>query len=172
MRSGSWSVQALRGEAPAPTMAPTATQSPLFDTRMHLDGLKANGKAGQAPALQGLRVLVVDDEAPVRTSMQTLLTSWGCEVQTAEGLDDALAYLHQGFALQLLITDYRLRAGTTGGDVIAAMRTLNPLLPAIIVTGDTDPERIREAAGHGATLLHKPVSIATLREAMLALRVL
>ncbi|MFM7331739.1 MAG: response regulator [Brachymonas sp.] len=116
-----------------------------------------------------MRVLVVDDEAPVRASMTALLASWGCEVQTAEGLAQAQTCVAAGFLVQILITDYRLRDGITGGDVIAALRAQNVQLPAIIVTGDTDPERIREAAGHEATLLHKPVGVTTLRDAMLAL---
>ncbi|NJS36054.1 MAG: response regulator [Brachymonas sp.] len=114
--------------------------------------------------------MIVDDEAQVRVGLEALLHSWGCEVRTAEGLGDALRCLDEGFALQLLITDYRLRDGITGGDVIAAVRQRHPDMPAIIVTGDTDPQRIREAAGHSATLLHKPVSVAALREAMLGVR--
>ncbi len=119
-------------------------------------------------ALRGLRVLIVDDEAQVRVGLEALLHTWGCEVRQAEGLEDALTCIQGGFAAQLLITDYRLRDGITGGDVIAALRSQSPSLPAIIVTGDTDPKRIREAAGHGAMLLHKPVSVATLQAAMMA----
>jgi FixJ family two-component response regulator len=36
-------------------------------------------------------------------------------------------------------------------------------MPAVIITGDTDPTRIREAANSGYTLLHKPVEVAALR---------
>ena len=35
--------------------------------------------------------------------------------------------------------------------------------PAVIITGDTDPERIREATHSGYTLLHKPVEVEALR---------
>lgn len=120
--------------------------------------------------LAGMKVLVVDDEKSVRLSMQALLESWGCVVRAAHGLDDALAlFVNEAFAPQLLVTDYRLREGVTGGDVISAMRNaLTTPLPAIIVTGDTDPQRIREAASHTATLLHKPVSALALQDAMLA----
>ncbi len=120
--------------------------------------------------LAGIKVLVVEDEKSVRLSMQALLESWGCVVRAAQGLDDALAlFVNESFAPDLLVTDYRLREGVTGGDVISAMRNaLATPLPAIIVTGDTDPQRIREAASHTATLLHKPVSAHALQEAMLA----
>ncbi len=130
-------------------------------------------------SLQGLRVLVVDDEEAVRISMQALLESWGCEVRVAEGLNEAIALgAAPDFAAQLLITDYRLREGVTGAQVIAAVRKQDAArqglsqvreLPVIIITGDTAPERIREAASQTATLLHKPVGTHTLREAMLEL---
>jgi hypothetical protein len=36
----------------------------------------------------------------------------------------------------------------------------------VIITGDTDPERIREAADSGYTLLHKPVEVGALRSVL------
>lgn len=121
-------------------------------------------------SLAGLHVMVVDDEAAVRLSMEALLQSWGCDARVAEGPEQALALLAAGFKPDLLITDYRLRDGITGGDVISQLRShLGTPLPSIIITGDTDPQRIREAAGHTATLLHKPMSAHTLRDAISAL---
>src|SRR5690606_36097606 len=47
---------------------------------------------GQSPAharrLQGLRVLVVDDDRPVRNGTVQLLARWGCEVRAADGVGD------------------------------------------------------------------------------------
>jgi two-component system, sensor histidine kinase len=125
----------------------------------------------QTQALIGMKVLVVDDEEAVRLSMLALLQSWGCQVHVTEGLDDALALLvNQKFEPDLLLTDYRLREGITGADVISAIRSMRSgWLPAIIITGDTDPQRIREAASQDATLLHKPVGAATLKQAILQL---
>ncbi len=125
------------------------------------------------PILRGKKVLVVDDESAVRLSMKVLLQSWDCQVRVAEGMEEVQDMLsEEGFALDLLITDYRLRAGLTGGDVIAAVRQklrtqTGEILPAIIITGDTAPERIRDASSYEATtLLHKPVSTATLQDGM------
>jgi two-component system, sensor histidine kinase len=148
LRSGGWMVNTVHAAAP--------TSSP----------------SDAAAVLAGMKVLVVDDEEPVRLSMQALLHSWGCEVRIAEGLDDALAlFVNDDFSPELLITDFRLREGVTGADVISALRSaIAAPLPAIIVTGDTDPQRIREAASQTATLLHKPVNARTMQEAMLAYR--
>jgi two-component system, sensor histidine kinase len=123
------------------------------------------------PLLRGLKVLLVDDEAAVRTSMGELLTLWGCDVREAADQDTARDLLEQGFVPDLLITDYRLREGRTGGEVIEMVRSEfseQRGLPftAIIVTGDTSPQRIREAESHGARVLHKPMDAQTLRQAI------
>ena len=39
-------------------------------------------------------------------------------------------------------------------------------IPAILITGDTSPERMREAYTSGYPLIHKPVRPATLRVAV------
>ncbi len=143
----------------------TATQSGGW----RVNTLHAAPAQRSQSALADLQVLVVDDDESVRLSTQALLQSWGCVVRVAEGKEEALALLwNDSFTPALLVTDYRLREGVTGGDVISAMRSaLNTSIPAIIITGDTDPQRLREAASHTATLLHKPVGAHVLQEAML-----
>ncbi len=164
MRSGGWmAIQLAQAPASLRTLkrAKESTQTTANDPKER--------------TLQGLRVLVVDDEVALRISMQALLQSWGCVVLTAEGLPEALSYCasrkeQEPFHPDLLITDYRLREGISGADVIAALRKVcGQGLHVIIITGDTDPSRIREATLQTATLLHKPVGVATLRDAILAL---
>lgn len=53
---------------------------------------------------------------------------------------------------------------------LQALRThLGTAVPAIIMTGDTSPQRLRDAQSTSALLLHKPVSTDQLREAMVQL---
>ena len=67
----------------------------------------------------------------------------------------------------LIITDFRLRHEETGKQVLQALRAyLGAPVPAIILTGDTSPQRLRDAQSTSAMLLHKPVSTAQLRDAM------
>lgn len=114
--------------------------------------------AAQSERLRGLRVLVIEDDAIVREGMVTLLNSWDCECRAAEGIDDALGLL-DGWPVELLISDYRLREHHTGGEAVRLVReALGAKIPALIVTGDTAPERLREARDSGVPLLHKPVS--------------
>jgi CheY-like chemotaxis protein len=59
----------------------------------------------------------------------------------------------------LLISDYRLREQKSGTDAIRAIRqALGRDIPALLLTGDTAPARLREASDSGLPLLHKPVS--------------
>ncbi len=125
-------------------------------------GLVAAALAPAVPDLHGVRVLVLDDDESVRTGMAHLLHSWGCVCDTAGSISEALA-LAQTCRPALLITDYRLREQHTGAQAIAALRAQSGThLPALMITGDTAPERLREALAAGVPLLHKPVLPARL----------
>jgi two-component system, sensor histidine kinase len=104
-----------------------------------------------------LTVLVIDDDETIRLGMQSLLTAWGCLGLSAESLEDALA-LCAHTRPHAIVCDYRLRNGLTGSTVIQALRSqLGLEVPCVLITGDTAPERIREAAQSGVPILHKPV---------------
>lgn len=108
---------------------------------------------------QGL-VVVIEDEQILLLSMRALLESWGHEVVAAPSGAEALKLL-DGMTRppDTIIADYRLRDGLTGPQAIHDIRDLyGPRIPAIVLTGDTAPERMAEAARSGFTILHKPVS--------------
>ena len=70
----------------------------------------------------------------------------------------------------MIISDYRLRGGETGTDVIERLRSeYNETIPAMLITGDTAPARLVEAQASGLLLLHKPVSNSRLRAAIVNL---
>ena len=118
--------------------------------------------------LAGLRVLVVDDEAEILNSLQGLLAQLGCEVRCARDGNAALAWLAQGFAPQVLLIDHRLR-DESGPEVIGRCCAVLGPVPAVIVTGDTEPATIQLAHAAGHRVIHKPVHgtqlIRVLREA-------
>lgn len=108
--------------------------------------------------LLNARLLVIDDDEIVRESMLHLLRDWGCECDVAESIEEALALARLN-PPDAVISDYRLREQRTGVEAIAALRALlGESLPALLITGDTAPERLREAQVSGIPLLHKPVS--------------
>jgi signal transduction histidine kinase/CheY-like chemotaxis protein len=133
-----------------------------------------NADAGEAPApppqrltLAGQRVLVIDDEAMVRTGMRELLSSWGAEVDEADGLAAALSLLDgRASGWHVCLCDLRLRDGENGIRTAAALRERQPGLPVILISGDTAPHRIEEAMRSGLRLLHKPVAPAQLATAL------
>ncbi len=122
--------------------------------------------------LTGLRagdvVIVIDDNVAIQVAMAALLSAWGCQVHVAANpaaLMPQLMGLH--VAPALLLCDSRLRDGEDGITAIAEIReAFNLDVPAILISGDTGPERLREAVASGLPLLHKPVTQAHLREAI------
>jgi signal transduction histidine kinase/ActR/RegA family two-component response regulator len=122
-----------------------------------------------ARGLVGLKVLAIDDDEAVRLGMQSLLQSWGCHCITAESSTEALECL-EDITPDVIITDFRLRHKETGKQVLQALRAyLGVHVPAIIMTGDTSPQRLRDAQSTSALLLHKPVSTGQLRDAIVQL---
>lgn len=140
-----------------------------FSLRIPLARRTAQGQRRrrlQGAGLHGLRILIVDDEEAVRESLRESLETAGCSVAVAAGTDDALEQSRID-APDILLTDWRLRGDDNGFAVIDALRQELPGLPAILITGDTAPDRLRQADAAGLPLLHKPVRAARLHAAIL-----
>lgn len=115
--------------------------------------------------ISGLNILVIDDDKIALESVQTLLDVWGCAVHVFSSLEACLVYLKssQDFP-DAMIVDYRLRNHQTGIAAIAGVREFcKAMIPALIVTGDTDAERMVEAQAQHIPLLHKPVNPQALK---------
>lgn len=110
-------------------------------------------------------VVVVDDEKNILNAMSALLGGWGLDVIVASSLESAVRQLKAHPAVPgIIISDYRLPGDTNGIDVIRNLRALFAgQAPGILLTGDTAPERLREAQASGYALLHKPLEPARLR---------
>jgi signal transduction histidine kinase/CheY-like chemotaxis protein len=140
--------------------------------------LAAAGQAIMEPAQESfvvahrpLSILVIDDEVAIQEAMFTLLVGWGHSVVAAgsctEMLDRAVGFTTTP---DLIISDYRLRDDENGIATIERLRTeFNNDIPAILITGDTAPDRIREATASDCFLMHKPVSNSRLRAAIISL---
>ena len=113
-----------------------------------------------ALAARGRCVLVIDDESQVLQSMRHVLEGFGCRTLLAESARDALRVMTLAERIpDLILSDYRLRGDLTGVDAIEAIReSLERDVPAVIITGDTSPERLKEVKLSGLELLHKPVA--------------
>jgi signal transduction histidine kinase len=137
-------------------------------------GAEPVGEALQQPesgALARGLVVVIDDELAIRQAMTRLLEAWGHTVVAAGGSDEAVERL-AGVADRpdLIISDFRLRDGEDGIAAIELLRSeYNEAIPAMLITGDTAPDRLREAQASGLLLLHKPVPNSRLRAAIVNL---
>jgi two-component system, sensor histidine kinase len=110
-------------------------------------------------------VLVIDDEAAVQEGMAALLRKWKCDVLTAGSGAEMMTKLVAVQRLpDLIVSDYRLRGTENGIQVVEMLRSeFNVDIPALLVTGDTAPDRLRDAEASGLPILHKPLNPARLR---------
>ncbi|MBX9958895.1 MAG: response regulator [Burkholderiaceae bacterium] len=129
-----------------------------------LQALMAAEQPQQLVDVRGLRILVIEDDRQSAQALRGLLDSWGCVVAVVEGLQGALTVVDGGFVPDLVLSDFRLRAGESGMQTLQTLRTqLERPLPACLMSGDTDPELIQACRDAGLPLLHKPVRPAKLR---------
>jgi CheY-like chemotaxis protein len=97
--------------------------------------------------------------------MGEILHGWGCRViaaATEEALQEQIAA--QPRRPDLIIADHHLAHGSSGLQVIERLHDrLGAAIPALLISGDTAPETLRDAGTKGFHLLHKPVSPLRLR---------
>lgn len=111
------------------------------------------------------KILVVDDEMPIRYSMQKTLARDGYQVTTVESGEQALQHLAtQEFDLALI--DLRLK-GMDGLELLAELRRKCPATTVIILTAHASLETAVQALRQGAhDYLFKPCATVELRESV------
>ena len=129
-------------------------------------------RSGDSRNLQGALIVVVDDEELILDAAESLLEHWGCSVITAASRSAAMLRLAGSpRPPDVVICDYRLRDRETGLDVVEAIRNeFNKDVPALLLTGETDPAQIRKIGASGIAVLHKPLREDELIDAICALR--
>jgi DNA-binding NarL/FixJ family response regulator len=123
-----------------------------------------------------LKVLVVDDHALIRQGLKPLLAQLAdggepVEVIEAASYLQALERIAATPDLDLVLLDLRM-PDVSGFAALADIEDRYPDLPVVIMTGDEEPELVREAFDHGALgFIPKssppPVIIAALRLVLL-----
>ena len=114
------------------------------------------------------RLLLIDDETTVRTTMGTLLRAVGHEVTEAENGPDGLASLADRL-VDLVITDLGM-PGMTGWEVAQQVKAAQPHLPVILLTG-WGQQAPPPASGQDCVdrVLGKPIRLEALQGAIAAL---
>ena len=116
-------------------------------------------------------MVLVDDEEQIRDATRTVLRQWGCEVTVAGSGDEAVALVATSQRVpDVIVCDHRLRDNEYGLEAIDKLRSeFCQDIPALLVTGDTGPDRMVEIKASGIPVLHKPLQPETLRQALLQL---
>jgi PAS domain S-box-containing protein len=113
--------------------------------------------AGTPGTQRGERILVVEDEAPLRQMMKRALTGAGYQVIEAGSGEEALELLKQnGGTISLVLSDVVL-PGQSGRALAQRIREQCPDLPMLYTSGYTDGEIERRGLlERGAAFLQKP----------------
>ncbi|MEN9464750.1 MAG: hypothetical protein RL217_931 [Pseudomonadota bacterium] len=117
--------------------------------------------ASSSSGFNGLKTLIMDNDANVLRAMNTLLQSWQCQTHTCRNLAQAL---HAPFQAQLVLADYQLDNDENGLDALIALQKEWGNTMAGILISATPSARIEEKAKElGFYFLRKPIKPAALR---------
>jgi PAS domain S-box-containing protein len=129
-----------------------------------IDGVMASSTP---PALQGQKVLVVDDETFLLECLVDAITAWGCEVTPCSLAAEAIQKL-QVESYDLIISDIRM-PGLSGIQLYAWIQAHQPLMARRILytTGDSfDPETREFLDRSKLPNLGKPFDLKKLKQAL------
>ena len=109
---------------------------------------RAARAVGKETLMSRTCILVVDDDPDLRSVLQERLTYRGYRVETAENGHDALTKLDLAVFDGVLL-DYMM-PGITGVAVLKHIRQHCPLLPVVMMTGETSSQVAAQARAAGA----------------------
>jgi DNA-binding NtrC family response regulator len=101
------------------------------------------------------RILIIDDEAAIRESLETLLTLEGYAVEMAVNGEDGLVAIERN-TYDLILLDLAL-PGKNGLEILAIIRERHPSLPVIMITAYGKVDNVVDAIRTGAqNFVQKP----------------
>lgn len=123
---------------------------------------KTSTERSKTWTVRNRRILLVDDEANVRTSVSWLLDLDQHEVTQAASADEALELYAPG-RFDLVITDMRM-PGMSGADLAIRIKRQQPNQPIIMLTAYTEVSRSSENPVDD--IVSKPPWLADLRQSI------
>lgn len=111
--------------------------------------------------MQSVRVLVVEDDRPVRTSLEVALREEGYEVCTCADASGLQSVVDQ-FRPDLAVLDVRLATGPDGYSTARLLRSQSNLPIIMLTAADTVAERLEGFEAGADDYLIKPFSMAEL----------
>ncbi|MBD1556258.1 response regulator [Vibrio sp. S9_S30] len=109
--------------------------------------------------MDGLPILLVENDPQVMNTTRQLLERWGCKVHEFQHYADVECYAYSNPDPFILISDFHLDDGYTALDVIAELnnKSNRPEFTSVVISGDSSPEVRMDAESIGAHFLTKPV---------------
>lgn len=128
-------------------------------------------KGGEEPLLVGTRILILEDDAPIRRLMAATLRRAGHEVvETKEGRETVAVYtdaMQKGERFHLLICDLTIENGVGGVETMRRLLQIDPNVLAIVSSGYSDAPAMSSPAAFGFKgVLPKPYAPTELRAAV------
>lgn len=121
--------------------------------------------------MRGLLAILVDDDSAVLAGTRSILEEWGTEVLEADSSSAAEERVAlDGRIPHIICADLRLRGEDCGLEAVRRIRrVVGQPIPAVIITAETDPERLQRIAGQNLMVAHKPVKPEELRRIIAAI---
>ena len=111
------------------------------------------------------KILIVDDEQATLHMFQLFLSAYGYEVFVAENGAEGLAIFEKEHP-RIVFTDIKM-PGVDGFEVLRRIKTLDPRVEVIIITGHGDMDLAVKALSLDATdFINKPIHRTALDEAL------
>lgn len=122
--------------------------------------LELGGETLPPREVRQLTLLVIDDDQEILNAMSDFLALQQFRVLLASGIEEAVKVARESETpVDVIFSDLRLGGSQNGIQAIRAVRQeVGVGTPAVIMTGDLAPERLREAHEGGLLVLAKPVS--------------
>ena len=138
---------------------------PLGDTQKAVKQQPEGRGWIRSKGLEGVNILVIDNEPSILDGMTALLQGWSCNTLCATSGAEAIAALQaKDFTPDIILMDYHLDDSLTGTMALKELASLwTTPVPAVVITADRTDEVQEEIRQSGARHLNKPIKPAALR---------
>jgi len=137
---------------------------PACDPEAQAESSDALARPGLASST--LKVLLVDDDELIQSSVQALLEALGHTASLASSGEAALAALEGGLVPDAVILDMNM-PGLGGVGTLPRLRALLPRVPVLLSTGRADQAALELARAYPeVALLPKPFAMKELRQCL------
>jgi signal transduction histidine kinase len=149
---GTAQISSTPGRGAAVTLLLPASSAPSRSDARDPRQLQGSRQSVASPRL----VLLVEDDADVRTVIRRQLTDIGHVVMEAAAGDEALAVIENVPELSVLVSDIRMPGAMDGRRLAELARKRRPALRIVLVTGYADGLDVQGGRHRSFTLVRKP----------------